>query len=219
MAGNINIPDRKSEEFVFPVSDDFTVTLRTEIPLFTGGGKQAKRINRFYAKKLRRTAAYYRKTSKKAGRRPLYPRKIVMTYELSDMTAEHTSILRKITFESEAAVTDRYFSENWSSTGDIMFLEDLLPSAAARKRRIADAIYEKCSSFHTVKFSKKLKRDIIRYFSPENFYFKEGSIYIFYQPGQIADEKHGLISVPFDFNSIMPTQKCDKKQKKAAERN
>lgn len=97
MAGNINIPDRKSEEFVFPVSDDFTVTLRNRDSAFYRRRKAGKEDKPILRQKAPKDCSLLQKDIKKS--RPQ-----------TSLSKKNSDDIRALRYDGRA---HKYFKKNY----------------------------------------------------------------------------------------------------------
>ena len=208
-------------ELTIPENGEPFLHIVIEYPAFSPEESGISKINMFYEKKLQRAEKYYKKAVKEAmerterakrrGRTVHYPSEIVLSFLVTQSDGGVVSVLRKGAVTDINGTTESYCSDNWDAvTGCLFDLRDVLYAAGITRRTalryIADA-YGKTGDGHT----KHELRKIMRSFTPENMFYKDGVPYYFFQP---EGSGRGLISLPLDIEAMKAYGESKTKRRK-----
>ena len=194
-------------ELLLPDSENSRLCLRMEFPHFDGEDKGFRRINAFYEKRQKRLSDYYTHKTTQIGKMfadgkdPVFPSSITLSYRITLDTDE----IKSIFFTSETVIDGkvyRYYSaESWNvRNGYIIMLSDVVPTVGKYRWELFDRLYDECVALPRSYFPD-LRRRLRRYYSPDNFYFTDNGIAVFYQPGTICDASYGLITIRIETES------------------
>lgn len=182
-------------EYTLPDKEGGILKIHIQCPHIEDKSAPAAKINRYYEKKTKRAVSYYTKSSARLKKRiskhgqedikDLYPGSISITFEENCQNGSILSILSCIEARRCEDTEKRYFSENWDiSSGRMLLLGDFADSTYSFRREMENQMVSGLEKL--CPGGKKLRKFVRGRFSSDNIYFKDGRMYVYFQPEDMA---------------------------------